>query len=138
MAIGFSQSLTSLAPSAVAGFPGTVREPAGSRDILRVIHNEEDEDARVATLARAGYEGSIAKLVTRLREKDFELLVDLILTRTGFPRLAELGRTREGIDIETQNATSGEIAFVQVKSSATQAVLNEYISRFVLCFRRFR
>ena len=30
-----------------------------------------------------------------------------------------------------QNATSGEIAFVQVKSSETQAVFDDYVSRFV-------
>lgn len=117
--------------TAASGFRRTVCEPAGSTEILRVIRNEEDEDARAAALARGRYEGAVAKLVARLREKDFELLIDLVLSRTGFPRLAELGRTREGIDIEAQNATSGEIAFVQVKSSETQAVFDDYVSRFV-------
>jgi len=41
-----------------------------------------------------------------------------------------LGKTREGIDVEVENLTAGEIAFVQVKSSATQDVLNDYVERF--------
>jgi hypothetical protein len=52
------------------------------------------------------------------------------LTRTGWARISTLGKTREGIDIEAENLTAGEIAFVQVKSSANQAVLNDYVGRF--------
>src|SRR5258708_3593570 len=60
----------------------------------------------------------------------FEVLVDLILSRTGWARLARLGGVTEGIDIEVENVASDEIAFVQVKSTATQAVLDDYLSRF--------
>jgi hypothetical protein len=45
-------------------------------------------------------------------------------------RLARLGGVTEGIDIEVENVASDEIAFVQVKSTATQAVLDDYLSRF--------
>lgn len=58
------------------------------------------------------------------------MLVDLILSRSGWARLAKLGGTTEGIDIEAENASAGEIAFVQVKSSATQATLDDYVLRF--------
>jgi hypothetical protein len=116
--------------TATAGFKGTVCKPKGWKEILRIIRNEEDVDARAAALAREAYEGAVAKLVARLGDKDFEILVDLILSRTGWARLAKLGGVREGIDVEVENATSDEIAFVQVKSSATQAVLDDYVSRF--------
>jgi hypothetical protein len=114
----------------VAGYQATVCEPKGWREILRIIRNEEDVDARAAALAREAYEGAVATLVARLGDKDFEVLVDLILSRTGWARLAKLGGAVEGIDVEVENASSGEIAFVQVKSSATQAVLDNYVSRF--------
>jgi hypothetical protein len=45
-------------------------------------------------------------------------------------RVSTLGKTREGIDMEVENLTAGEIAFVQVKSSANQNVLNDYVTRF--------
>ena len=41
-----------------------------------------------------------------------------------------LGGTREGIDVEAENPAAGEIAFVQVKSSAGQDVLDDYVERF--------
>ena len=116
--------------TSVAGYQATVCEPKGWREILRIIRNEEDEEARAAALARQNYEDAIAKLVKRLRDRDFELLVDLILSRTGWARLAKLGGVTEGIDIEVENITSDEIAFVQVKSAATQNILDDYVSRF--------
>jgi hypothetical protein len=113
-----------------SGYQATICEPVGWKEILRIIRNEVDEDARVAALARQKYEDAIAKLVARLRDKDFEILIDLILSRTGWVRLGKVGGPTEGIDLEVENATSNEIAFVQVKSNATQAVLDDYVSRF--------
>jgi hypothetical protein len=113
-----------------SGYQGTVCEPKGVREILRIIRNKEDPDAQVAAVARQAYEEAIAKLITRLGEKDFEVLVDLILSRSGWARLAKLGGVTEGIDIEAENAAADEIAFVQVKSSATQATLDDYVARF--------
>ena len=115
---------------AVAGYQATVCEPKGWKEVLRIIRNEEDEDARVAALARQTYEDAVAKLVARLGDKDFELLIDLILSRTGWARLAKLGGATEGIDVEVENVSSDEIAFVQVKSTASQSVLDDYVSRF--------
>jgi hypothetical protein len=116
--------------TSTAGYRGTVCEPKGSREILRIIRNDEDADARGAALARQAYEDAIAKLIARLGDKDFEVLVDLILSRSGWARLAKVGGVTEGIDIEVENVVSDEIAFVQVKSTATQAVLDDYLSKF--------
>jgi len=113
-----------------AGYQATVCEPKGWKEILRILRNEVDEDARVAALARQTYEDAVARLVVRLGDKDFEILIDLILSRTVWARLGKVGGPTEGIDVEVENISSGEIAFVQVKSTATQAVLDEYISRF--------
>lgn len=113
-----------------SGYQATVCEPKGWKEILRIIRNEVDEDARVAALARQTYEDAVAKLVARLGDKDFEILIDLILSRTGWARLGKVGGPTEGIDIEVENVSSDEIAFVQVKSTATQAVLDDYVSRF--------
>jgi hypothetical protein len=113
-----------------SGFRGTVCEPRAAKAILRIIRDEVDADAHAAALAREAYERAVSKLVSRMGDKDFEVLVDLILSRTGWARLAKLGRVTEGIDIEVENAASDEIAFVQVKSSATQATLDDYVSKF--------
>ena len=112
------------------GFRATVCEPSARDEILRVIRSAEDFDAQAAEIARRSYVDAIAKLVARLRDKDFEVLIDLILSRTGWVRLAKVGGTTEGIDIEAENASTDEIAFVQIKSSAEQAVLDKYVADF--------
>jgi hypothetical protein len=116
--------------AAVAGYQATVCEPKGWKEVLRIIRNEEDKDAHAAALARLAYEEAVSVLIGRLRPKDFEVLIDLILARTGWARLARLGGATEGIDVEVENASSQEIAFVQVKSAASQSVLDDYVARF--------
>lgn len=116
--------------TSTAGFKGTVCEPKGWREILRLIRDEDDPDAAAAKAARLTYQGAIASLVARLGPKDFEVLVDLILSRAGWSRLAKLGGATEGIDVEVENAASDEIAFVQVKAAADQRVLDDYVQRF--------
>jgi hypothetical protein len=111
-------------------FKGTVCQPTAWKEILRIIRNEVDADVEAAKIARLSYVDSVAKLIARLGDKDFEVLVDLILSRTGWARLAKLGGVTEGVDIEVENASADEIAFVQIKSSATQAVLDDYVARF--------
>jgi len=116
--------------TATAGFRATVCRPRGWESILRLIKDEPDPDATKAKEARRDYELAVNKIVKRLSPQDFEHLIDLILARTGWDRISRVGKTQEGIDVEAENPTAGEIAFVQVKSSATQEVLNDYVKRF--------
>jgi hypothetical protein len=57
-------------------------------------------------------------------------LIDLILIKTGWVRISAVGGKTEGIDIEAENVSANELAFVQIKSSANQAVLLDYIGRY--------
>ena len=84
----------------------------------------------MASDARRSYERAVHTIVKRLSPKDFEQLIDLILARTGWTRISTPGPAREGIDVEAENLTTNEKAFVQVKSSAGQKVFDDYIERF--------
>lgn len=114
----------------VAGFKGTVCTPKAWREILRIIQDEKDHDAALAAVARGEYKQAVEKIVRRLSWQDFEQLIDLILIRTGWARISTLGKTLKGIDLEVQNRTANEIAFVQVKAAATQKVLDGYVEQF--------
>lgn len=116
---------------ATGGFQGTACTPGGWKTILRILADAEDPELMAAAQARGAYEAAVAVLVARLGSKDFELLVDLILSRTGWSRLEKLGGSTEGIDIEVENPALDEIAFVQVKSAARQSVLDDYVGRFM-------
>ena len=112
------------------GFKGTACTPKHWQTMIRIIQDEKDPYATEAAEARRDYERAIHKMVARLPWRDFEQLIELVLARTGWARISTLDKTREGIDVEAENLTAGEIAFVQVKSSANQDVLNDYVERF--------
>ena len=119
-----------------AGFKGTVCTPRDWSAIIRIILGQKDPDADRAASARRDYERAVDKVIKRLSPQDFEQLIDRVLAGTGWVRISTLGGTSEGIDLEAENPTAAEIAFVQVKSSANQGVLNDYVARF--CSRRSR
>ena len=123
----------------VSGFRGTVSgEPPASAQIRRVIRDEKDPDATQAASARSTYQQAIENVVKRLSPQDFEKLIDLILYRTGWSRISTLGGTAEGIDLEAENLAADEIAFVQVKSTAKQANLDEYVRKFSARSERYK
>lgn len=116
---------------ATSGFQGTACTPGGWKEILRILTDAEDPAVMAAAQARGAYETAVSTLIARLMPKDFELLVDLILSRTGWSRLEKLGGSTEGVDVEVENPALDEVAFVQVKSRADQTVLDDYVGRFV-------
>jgi len=61
---------------------------------------------------------------------DFETLVDLIFSRTGWQRISRVGGAQKDIDLVVRDVATGERAFVQVKSRAGATVLQDYVQRF--------
>jgi len=57
-------------------------------------------------------------------------LVDLIFARGGWQRTTVLGKDQIDVDLVLSQPLLGETAWVQIKSSASQAVLDDYIDRF--------
>ncbi len=114
----------------IASYRATVCEPSAATAIRRIILGEKNPAVLATELAKEAFAEAVGVLVKDLHHKDFEILVDLILQRTGWARIANLGGVTEGIDVEAENAATGEIAFVQVKSRTSQSTLNEYIAKF--------
>ena len=83
---------------ATSELPGTVTTTAGFRDtvctpkdweaILRLIKGETHKYAIDSADRRREYELAVHKIVQRLSPQDFEHLIDLILARTGWERIA--------------------------------------------------
>ena len=108
----------------------TVAKPRAEEAIRRIILGQKDPAALASANARGQYELAVKPMIQRLSWKDFELLINLILDRTGWVRRSSLGGTTEGIDLEVENWATEERAFVQVKSQASQATLDDYVRRF--------
>lgn len=98
--------------------------------LLRKIAGEEEPIVAKALAVRADLVASAADLIAALHWRDFETLVDLILARGGWHRVSTLGGTMKDADLIVEQAVTGETALVQVKSAASQAVLDEYVAIF--------
>ncbi len=67
------------------------------------------------------------EMIKLLGPKDFETLVDLIFSISGWRRQGIVGKTQKTLDLDLSLPSTGERAFVQVKSKTTSAELVEYV-----------
>jgi len=77
--------------------------------------------ARLATVAAARV------MIEQLHWSDFEILIDLIFARGGWQRTTRLGETMADVDLLIEQTTLSETASVQIKSRASQGVLDALI-----------
>ena len=122
---GLSSRLTQ-----AAGYRKTICEVEVPDYAIRRINNEEDPVVRRAQEIRTAMTAAAAKMITNLHWADFETLVDLIFTRSGWRRVSRVGGPQKDVDLILKQSTIDETAFVQVKSKAGQAVLDDYVDRF--------
>jgi len=73
---------------------------------------------------------SVIDLMRLLTPKDFELLIDLVFSTSGWRRISVVGGIQETLDIDMLLPSTGEKAFVQVKSRTTQKEFAEYVAKF--------
>ena len=114
----------------IQGFRGTICNVHEREYLLARLNGASQKDVQDAAANLESLKVSIAPLIQRLHWKDFELLVDLILTRAGWQRLSPLGKTEKSIDLEMHLPVTGRRAFVQVKSSATLQELKDYTVKY--------
>ncbi|WP_409566923.1 restriction endonuclease [Methylobacterium sp. J-048] len=69
-------------------------------------------------------------LIAGLHWADFEVLADLLMARSGWQRVSALGGSQADVDLVVEQPATGERGFVQVKSRATQAVLDASIGAY--------
>ncbi|MDB5715881.1 MAG: hypothetical protein JWO15_3278, partial [Sphingomonadales bacterium] len=80
--------------------------------------------------AKAALLDVAVSMIAQLDWRDFEIMVDLVFARGGWQRSSALGDGEVDIDLRLASPTTGEVAWIQVKSSASQAAANDYLSRF--------
>ncbi len=113
-----------------AAYRQTICSVAAEDYLLRRLNGEAQPAVATATQARADLLLAARALIELLDWRDFEILVDLIFAGSGWRRVSEIGGDQADTDMILEQAVTGERAFVQVKSSASAAVLKDYIARF--------
>lgn len=113
----------------VQGFRGTICDVKAYEYLKRKLNGKVLPEVEEATTAENQMVKKILLLMRLLTWQDFELLVDLVFANSGWRRVGHVGKTQKTIDIELTLPTTGERAFVQVKSAANKRDLAEYLSR---------
>jgi|LakMenE18May11ns_1017448.scaffolds.fasta_scaffold9907883_1 hypothetical protein len=92
----------------------------------------KSESIENAVLAKQNLELSMQSLIQDLTWQDFELLVELIFVNSGWRRISTTGGVQKTIDIGLENPITGDMAFVQIKSSTNQSELEDYTNKMNL------
>jgi hypothetical protein len=111
-------------------FRGTICQVKQRAYLLRKLSDELSPELAVAEEAERAMIAAIIGLTRLLTWQDFELLVDLIFSASGWRRVGVIGRVQKTLDLALLLPSTGERAFVQIKSLASAASLQEYATRF--------
>jgi len=117
--------------SKTAGFKGTICDvkPYEFEYLLRLLQDKKMPKVEEAEVNIKVLLNSVENLLNDLTWEDFEILVDLIFSGSGWRRVSPIGDEQKTIDIELVMPITNERAIVQVKSSTDQKQLNEYIEK---------
>lgn len=113
----------------VQGFRGTICRVEAEDYLLRKLGDEVTPQVQAAVEAETRMVAAISGLMGLLTWQDFELLVDLVFSSSGWKRTGATGGVQRTVDIELVLPSTQERAFVQVKSRATPEQLNDYVER---------
>jgi hypothetical protein len=106
-------------------YQGTICRIDQANYLERKLSGEPDPDVERALEAKSSLQDAIEILVRGLWWYDFESLVDLIFSRSGWQRVSSLGKTTKDIDMEIVIPVTNYRACVQVKSSANAKTVKD-------------
>jgi hypothetical protein len=111
----------------VVSFQETICKPHGATDLLRIIRCEPSEGHVLAARKYDDLIQNVGDLLDQLHQEDFELLIELIFSSSGWRRISPLGGIQKFFDMTLVLPTTGEKCSVQVKSQTSQAIFDGYI-----------
>ncbi|HEH9432597.1 TPA: hypothetical protein SIA29_004352 [Aeromonas sobria] len=110
----------------VQGYRGTICGVELPEYLLRKINGEVQPEIQSTKEALEALKRNIESLIKGLWWNDFELLIDLIFSQSGWQRISVLGKTEKDIDLDIFSPVSQKRAFVQVKSTTTANQIQSY------------
>jgi hypothetical protein len=109
----------------VANFRATICKVAEEDYLLRRINGIKEPVVARANEARSAMMVVAVEMIRGLHWADFETMTGLIFARSGWQRSTRMGENLTDIDLVMEQPTTGEIAFVQVKSKTGQATIDD-------------
>lgn len=97
--------------------------------LVRRINGEKTPEVERAIAALTGMRASALEMMRLLEPRDFETLVDLMFSTSGWRRQGIIGKTQKTLDLDLLLPSTGERAFVQVKSRTNSGELASYVAQ---------
>lgn len=113
----------------LASYQGTSCAVDVAQYVLRRVSGKKTPEVERAIAAFEEAKRAAFALMKLLGPKDFELLVDLVFTTSGWRRVGIVGGTQKTLDLDLVLPSTGERAFVQVKSKTSSAELAHYVEQ---------
>lgn len=114
----------------VQGYQGTICAVELPEYLLRKINGDVQPEIQATIDSLANLKQRVEELIKGLWWKDFELLVDLIFSKSGWQRISVLGKDQKSLDLDLYSPVTQKRAFVQVKSSTNISDLQYYQEEF--------
>ena len=114
----------------VRGYQKTICGVKDRAYLLDRINDRERERVAQARQAQTAVTRAAASLIRALDWSDFEVMADLIFSRSGWQRISRIGGSQKAVDLVLEHPTLEGRAFVQVKSEAGQAELDRSIRSY--------
>lgn len=114
----------------LAAYRGTSCDVDVSDYVIRRVNGEKTPEVEQALRASKAMRKSAGDLMKLLGPRDFELLVDLVFTTSGWRQLGVVGKTQKTLDLDLVLPSTDERAFVQVKAKTDSHELATYIAKF--------
>jgi len=114
-----------------AGFRGTICRVREFEYLLRRLNGEETPATEAVRTAHRQLIEALAPLISGLHWRDFELLVELVMTQGGWRRVSATGGTQHTTDLELELPLTGDTAVVQVKSRLDQSTAEKITAELI-------
>jgi restriction endonuclease len=111
-------------------YQGTICEVEERAYLLRRINDQQTPEVLEAEATEQILTKQILAMIRLLTPKDFELMVELIFSRSGWQRQSSTGGSQKTVDLDLLLPTTRERAFVQVKSRTNTAQFEKYAAEF--------
>ena len=107
-------------------YRGTICDVKEKAYLLRRINDEKTPELAAVEETEKTFLVQILAMIRLLDPRDFELMVELIFSNSGWQRQSWTGGSQRTIDVDLRLPSTGETAFVQVKSETDDDQFDEY------------
>lgn len=114
----------------VLGYRGTICWIDLQDYLINKINGLVQPEVETAKQLLVDLKESIKDLIQGLWWHDFELLVDLIFSSSGWQRISVIGKTEKDIDLDLFSPVTRKRAYVQIKSSADANTFRDCTTTF--------